>query len=124
MTDIYKPRFMNELASTGNPIVDAEMRSFKQNTTHLNVGTTQQDGASAFSGCSQTSRDGLGDSCERSMGDAAIGNDVERKCNSSPTYTREELVEVMLNVAWGHTLSGSINSALDALIALGAVRVK
>lgn len=50
-------------------------------TTPLNGGTTQRGETSVFSRLSQTSRDGLGDSCERSKGDA------ERLLGSVPQGT-------------------------------------
>ena len=95
------------------------------NTTPLNGGTTQQDGASALSGGNQTSRDGLGGSCERSMGDASTRKDEGRESNPSPTSTKAELVEVIYAAMDRHSCyRDDAIAALDALIAIGAVRVK
>lgn len=205
----YTPRFMNggEIRQGECALaLDMDSPSSPTNTTPLNGGTTQQDGASALSGGNQTSRDGLGDSCERSMGEAApIGvhsreDDRQKPCPSPnpfivsgwygmdddgysfacppdsgvyiankeqserlyqeklirmgdaskegsvacgaelveigqppPAYTREELVRVMTTAIRNNyygvpdssiTLCGEQCAALDALIALGAVRVK
>lgn len=68
------------------------------------------------------------------QGDASTRKDEVLESSSglrlpSPTHTREELVEVALR-GCGHNLSGNtvyradMKRALDALIAIGAVRVK
>jgi len=68
---------------------------------------------------------------ETRQGDAFTREDEGRKSNPSPTRTKAELVEIMIQAI--HPDVGKIyrrvmqveqGAALDALIAIGAVRVK
>ena len=66
-------------------------------------------------------------SCERSKGDASARKDEDSATTAgttSPTHSREELVEVMMEAAWCCRCETDMQEALSALEAIGAVKIK
>lgn len=123
-----------------------------ENTAPLNGGTCSMGELRLADSNHDLTGVGEQNSCPRSMGDVGGSTNptrpeggLEPKIHgTSPTFTREELVEIMLQTAWSDEgaifahpdsevrafelfkliQNRNFHSALDALIAIGEVKVK